>query len=90
MNAAPGLWLRELGARTGSSNSARHTGASLPMALLMIALRGLLAIPAARRFRVVNNDIDHGQGAADRGLTILVTCLVAVLALAMMGYLLLT
>jgi putative membrane protein len=84
------LWLRELGGRIGASNTPSHTGASLPMGLLMMAFGGVLAILAARRYWVVNHDIDCGRVSADHGLIIMVTCLVAALAVAMIFYLLLT
>jgi putative membrane protein len=84
------LWLRELGERVGVGNAPSHTGASLPMGLMMMALGAALAILAARRYWVVNHEIDRGRVSADHGLIILVTCLVAVLALAMILYLLLT
>jgi hypothetical protein len=62
----------------------------LPMGLLMMAFGAVLAILAARRYWVVNHDIDRGRVAADHVLIILVTCLVAALVAAMISYLLLT
>ncbi len=84
------VWLRELAIRMGASNVPRHTGASLPMGLLMMALGGALTILAARRYWVVNHDIEQGRVTADHGLIILVTFLVVALAAAMILYLLLT
>ncbi len=63
-----------------------RTGASMPVGMAMIALGGFLPVLAARRFHVVNRDIDRGEAKADRGLVILITVLVALLSVIMIGY----
>jgi len=65
-------------------------GASLPIGVTMMALGAVLIILAARRYWVVNHDIENGHVTADHSLIIIVTAMVAALALAMIVYLLLT
>ncbi len=84
------LWLRELAGRFNPQAAPTHTGASLPIGLTLMALGAVLAILAARRYWVVNHSIEQGKVSADHGLVILVTVLVALLALAMIAYVLLT
>ena len=65
-------------------------GASLPIGVSLMALGGVLVVLAARRYWAVNHSIARGKVSADHGLVILVTALVAFLALAMIVYMLLT
>ena len=62
----------------------------MPIGVTMMALGGVLAVLAARRYHVVNRAIKNGVVSADRGLVILVTVMVALLCVAMIVYMLLT
>lgn len=85
-----GLWLSELGSPVNAPSQAHRTSASGPMGIAMAALGGVLAVLAAWRYHVVNRAIEHGEVKADRGLVWLVTIMVALLALAMLIYILIT
>ena len=65
----------------------KHTGASLAVGVAMMALGALLAV---WRYQVVNRAIDDGRVKADRGLVILVTVLVVLLAAGMIAFMLVT
>ena len=84
------VWLHELAVRLNPHATPRPMGASLPIGVTLMALGGLLASLAARRYWVVNRSIASGRVRADYGLVILVTLLVVSLALAMIVYMLLT
>lgn len=84
------VWLKELAARLDPGLHGGETGASLPIGVSMMTLGALLAILAARRYHVVNLDIEKGQVTADRGLIVFVTVMVTLLALAMIVYMFLT
>ena len=83
------LWLHELSAQLHAQTS-YHAGASMPIGIAMMALGGLLALLAARRYHTVNRAIEKGTVSADRGLILLVTAMVSVLCVAMIVYMLLT
>jgi putative membrane protein len=85
-----GVWLRQLAFRLDPQSHPPHMGASLPIGVTMMALGAVLIILAARRYWVVNHDIENGHVTADHSLIIIVTAMVAALALAMIVYLLLT
>ena len=85
-----GVWLRELAARLDPQIPIRSTGLSLPMGVAMMALGGALAIFAAWHYHLVNRAIARGEVRANRGLIIAVTAAVALLAVMMIAYLLLT
>jgi len=84
------LWLRELAAQLQPQIQPYKAGASMPIGVIMMALGGVLAVLAARRYHVVNRAIKNGVVSADRGLVILVTVMVALLCVAMIVYMLLT
>jgi putative membrane protein len=84
------LWLNELAVRLNPDNHPSRTGASLPIGVTMMALGGLLAMLAARRYYVVNRGIEKGKVTADHALVILVTIMVGMLAGAMILYMLIT
>ena len=56
----------------------------------MMILGDALTILAARRYHVVNRDIEHGKVSADCGLVILVTVMVTLLSGGMIAFALLT
>lgn len=64
-------------------HSGGKIGGSFLVAFAMVGIGGLLAVLAAWRYHVVNRQIENGHVTADRGLIILVTVLVALLAVAM-------
>jgi putative membrane protein len=84
------VWLRELATRLNPQMHFGQTKASLPIGVTMMALGGILVGLAARRYWVVNHDIERGQVSADHGLIILVTAMVILLSLAMIVYMLVT
>jgi putative membrane protein len=63
---------------------------SLAAGVAMMVFGAILAVLAAWRYHVVNRQIERGQVTADRGLILLVTLLVVVLAAALCVYMLLT
>ena len=65
-------------------------GVSFVMGIAMMALGALVAILAISRYRTVNRAIEEGRVKADRGLVILVTVLVVLLATGMIAFMLLT
>jgi putative membrane protein len=85
-----GVWLRELAARLAPQTPIPSTGFSLPMGVAMMALGGALAVLAAWHYHLVNRAIDRGEVRANRGLIVAVTVGVALLAVMMIAYLLLT
>lgn len=85
-----GVWLRELGARFDPQMQTSGSGVSVPMGLAMMALGAALAALAARRYHVVNLAIERGEVRADRGLVVLVTVAVLLLAAMMIAYMLST
>ena len=84
------VWLRELAVRFDPQAVPQRMGASLPIGITLMALGGVLAVLAARRYWVVNRNIISGKVSADHGLVILVTVLVVLLALAMIAYMVVT
>ncbi len=84
------VWLHDFARRLNPNAAPPRTGASLPIGVTLMALGALLVVLAARRYWVVNRNIAHGRVRADHGLVTLVTVLVALLALAMILYMLLT
>ncbi len=82
------VWFRRM--TPGNESKPEHVGASLMVGVAMMALGALLAILAVRRYYVVNRAIDEGRVKADRGLVILVTVLVVLLATGMIAFMLVT
>ena len=80
------LWLRELAVQVGSQGPPHGSGASLPIGLAMMGFGAILALLSLWRFNAVNRAIERGEVRADRGLVMLVTALVVLLALAMIVY----
>jgi putative membrane protein len=85
-----GVWLRELATRLAPQLPIPGTGMSLPMGVAMMALGGTLAVLAAWHYHLVNRAIEQGEVRPNRGLIVTVTVAVALLAVMMIAYLLLT
>jgi putative membrane protein len=85
-----GLWLRDLGLRVSQGVQPRTTGMSLPIGVAMMAFGGILALLAVYRFHKVNQAIEAGSVGVDRGLVVLITAVLVLLALVMIAYVLLT
>jgi putative membrane protein len=85
-----GVWLRELATRLAPQIPIHSTGMSLPMGVAMMALGGTLAVLAAWHYHLVNRAIERGEVRPNRGLIVTVTVAVALLAVMMIAYLLLT
>jgi len=81
------VWLRQLTFQLHPGAQASHIGVSLPFGLAMMALGAIFAPLAAWRYHVVNKKIEEDQVTADRGLIVLITVLVALLAIGMIVYL---
>ncbi len=84
------LWLRELAKQIQPQAQFHSTGISLPLGITMMALGGVLAVLAAWHYHIVNRAIDRGEVTANRGLVVTTTIAVALLAVMMIVYLLLT
>jgi putative membrane protein len=82
------VWFRRM--TPGNESKPEHVGASLMVGVAMMALGALLAILAVWRYHIVNHAIDEGRVKADRGLVILVTVLVVLLATGMIAFMLVT
>jgi putative membrane protein len=85
-----GVWLRELAVRLDPKIQVHSTGVSLWMGVAMMALGGALAVLAVWRYHIVNLAIERGNVTADRGLIVIVTAAVVLLAGTMILYMLLT
>ena len=85
------LWLRQL-SQTGESRLPlpRLHGISLPMGELLMLFGACLSVLAAWRYHVVNRQIEEDHVSADRGLIVLITIVVTVLALTMAAAMLLS
>jgi putative membrane protein len=81
------VWLRQLAYQLHGEAQISHSGVSLPFGLAMMGLGAVLAPLAAWRYHVVNKKIEEDQVTADRGLIVLVTALVVMLAIGMIVYL---
>jgi putative membrane protein len=85
-----GVWMREFALRIDPKVPMHGNGASLWMGVGMMSLGGVLALLAVWRYHVVNLAIERGHVKADRGLVLIVTAAVALLAATMIIYMLLT
>ena len=85
------LWLRQL-SQAGEPRAPlpRLHGISLPMGELLMVFGASLSVLAAWRYHVVNRQIEEDRVSADRGLIVLVTVAVTVLALTMAAAMLLS
>jgi len=81
-----GVWLRELAVRIDPRMPVQKTGVSLWMGVALMALGGVLAVTAAWRYHIVNEAIERGKVQADRGLVVVVTVAVGLLAVLMIAY----
>lgn len=79
------VWMQEIGGLRPATGLALHDGGSWGVGVAMMVFGAALSIMAAWRYHVVNLQIEHGKVTADRGLIILVTVLVAIMAVAMIG-----
>lgn len=85
-----GVWVRELAARLEPQVQIHSTGMSLPIGVGMMAFGGILTVLAAWHCHRVNQAIERGEVRANRRLIVAVTAGVAVLAVLMIVYMLLT
>lgn len=85
-----GVWLRELASRLDPQLPVHSTGMSLPMGIGMMAFGGILTVLAAWHCHVVHRAIESGEVRANRVLIVAVTTAVALLAVLMIVYMLLT
>jgi putative membrane protein len=83
-----GLWLAQTATHVTNRPQPHGISASLPAGLALTGFGGLLAVLAAWRYHVVNRSIEQGEVKPDRGLVFLVTILMALLAVGMIIYLL--
>jgi putative membrane protein len=85
-----GVWLSELAKRLVPQMPLRNSGMSLPIGVAMMALGGVLAVLAAWHYHLVNLAIERGEVRANGNLIVAVTASVALLAVAMIVYMLAT
>jgi putative membrane protein len=85
-----GVWLRELAAQLNPKLQTHSTGMSLPIGIGMMAFGGILTVLAAWHCHIVHQAIERGEVRANRGLAVSVTAAVALLAVLMIAYMLLT
>jgi putative membrane protein len=80
------VWMRELAGPSATAPAqAGSPHASLVIGIAMMAIGGIFAALAARRYHRVTLDIERGEVRADRGLVLFVTVIVVVLSLAMIA-----
>ncbi len=85
-----GVWLGQLASRLEPQLPVHSTGMSLPIGIGMMAFGGILTVLAAWHCQVVHRAIERGEVRANRALIVAVTVAVAVLAVLMIVYMLLT
>jgi putative membrane protein len=85
-----GVWLRELAKRLDPQMPIHSTGMSMPIGVIMMAVGGVLALLAAWHYHLVNQAIKRGAVQANPGLIITVAIGIALLAVTMIAYMLLT
>lgn len=84
------VWLRELSVRLDQPTPTRHSGLSMPLGIALMIFGGLLALTAAWRYRTVKTAILNGQSVAAERTTIVVSIIVALIAAALIAYMLAT
>ncbi len=84
------MWLEQLARRLDPGASIHGTGASLAIGVVVMALGGLLSILALAHYHLVNKAIERGEVQASRGLVATVALTVALSAVLVIIYLLLT
>ncbi len=82
------IWLTQLS--SNSAAKAYHTGLSLVIGVVMIAIGAVLALLSVYRYRAINKQIAAGQVQPDTGLVFVVTGLVIILSIVLIAYLLVT
>ncbi|HEY2083580.1 MAG TPA: DUF202 domain-containing protein [Verrucomicrobiae bacterium] len=85
-----GLWLRELSEQLHPGASLHKTTPSLPIGVGMMVIGGVLAILALWHYHIVNVAIEQGTVRANRTMVVTVALSVALLAVVVIIYLLLT
>jgi uncharacterized membrane protein YidH (DUF202 family) len=80
------IWIRYLA--VSGKEAPVHQSFSFVVGLAMILLGEVVSILAVWRYHVVNRAIDEGRVTPDRGLVILVTILVVLLAAGVVAFLL--
>lgn len=83
------LWLRQMSEAT-STPVPHLRGVSLPMGEILMVFGGCLSVLAGWRYHAVNRQIEQDRVSADRGLIVLVTVVVALLALVIAAAMLLS
>lgn len=81
-----GFWLRELAIGLSKMAAPRGSGLFEPAGMAMIGFGGLVAVLAVWRFHYVNRQITLGMLTVDRGLVVLITAVVGLLAICLMVY----
>ena len=84
------VWMRELALRLAPGTPVPSTGMSMPIGIAMMAFGGVLVMLAAWHYHLVNKAIEQGNVRANRGLVLTVTFAVALLAILMITYMVLT
>lgn len=84
------VWMRELALRISPGTPISNSGMSLPIGLSMMAFGAILAILAAWHYHLVNKALEQGTITANRGLVIIVTAAIVILATLTIIYLIIT
>ncbi len=84
------VWLRQLAGRLNPQDQIDGIGMSLPIGVGMMAFGGILTVLAAWHCSSVNKAIARGEVRDNRKLVVTVTAGVALLAVLMIVYMLLT
>jgi putative membrane protein len=84
------VWLRELSSRLDQSTQSNHSGWSLPLGVTLMILGGVLALTAGRRYRAVKNAIETNQSAEAERTMVRVSVMVALIAAALVAYMIAT
>lgn len=85
-----GLWLHELAVRVAPQIPVKSTGMSLPIGIGMMAFGTLTTILAAWHCQAVHKAIERGEMRTGKALAVAVTVGVALLAILMIIYMLMT
>jgi putative membrane protein len=85
-----GVWLRELSSQFEQQALTNTTGMSLPIGATMIAFGGLVALLAFGHFHIVNKAIEQGRVRPSRRLVGAVAFAVALVAVFVIIYLVVT
>jgi putative membrane protein len=83
-----GLWLRELAVKINPQAHVGSSGLSLPLGATIISFGAFLTVLAGWRYHIVNRAIERGKIEGDPRMVVLITVAIAILAVAIIAYML--